>query len=264
LGQRWWDGEEWTSYVFTGGVVAWDPRAEEITAPEPEGVRGVGLAVVGYVVGVALGAAIAIGMRRLDEPGGPSALLATSEGGLWLGFVGTCVLVSRRRGSGSLRSDFGLGIKRIDLAFGLAGSFAARVISSFAIAPFALAFRHATRPEQSVFDTLLHSWVGWLVLSLVICVGAPVVEELFFRGLVQTRLIGRWGAVRGIIVTSVLFGAAHLINWQGPITFAYALGIAAAGLVLGAVRYQTGRIGTSMATHMFFNAQVLIILAIAR
>jgi membrane protease YdiL (CAAX protease family) len=106
--------------------------------------------------------------------------------------------------------------------------------------------------------------VGWVALVLVVCVGAPVVEELFFRGLLQTRLVGRLGVVWGIVVTSVLFGAAHLIGWVGPITFVYATSIAAAGLVLGTLRHLTGRLGTSIAAHCIFNAQALILLALLR
>jgi membrane protease YdiL (CAAX protease family) len=62
-------------------------------------------------------------------------------------------------------------------------------------------------------------------------------------------------------VTSVLFGAAHLIGWAGSISLVYALAIAGAGVALGTMRHLTGRLGTSMMTHSFFNAQALIILA---
>jgi membrane protease YdiL (CAAX protease family) len=99
------------------------------------------------------------------------------------------------------------------------------------------------------------------VLVVVVCVGAPLVEELFFRGLLQTRLVGRYGPVIGIGITSMLFGAAHLIGWQGPITLVYALGVAGGGVALGTVRLITGRLGTSILTHCFFNAQALLAIA---
>jgi membrane protease YdiL (CAAX protease family) len=96
----------------------------------------------------------------------------------------------------------------------------------------------------------------------VVCVGAPIIEELFFRGLIQTRLVGRFGTVAGIGITSVLFGAAHLIGWAGPISLVYALSIAGAGVALGTMRHLTGRLGTSMMAHSFFNAQALLALAL--
>lgn len=98
---------------------------------------------------------------------------------------------------------------------------------------------------------------------VITCIGAPVIEEFFFRGMVQTRLIGQYGAITGIGITSVLFGAAHVIRWQGPLTIVYALGIAAGGVVLGAVRYLPGRLGTSIMAHMFFNLQATIAIAVA-
>src|SRR5207249_3966943 len=80
-------------------------------------------------------------------------------------------------------------------------------------------------------------------------VGAPLVEELFFRGLLQPRLVTLVGPVPGIVATSCLFGAAHLIAWQGPITLAYALSVAGGGLVLGALRHLSGRLGPSTVAH---------------
>ncbi|MGZ4846915.1 MAG: CPBP family glutamic-type intramembrane protease [Halobacteriota archaeon] len=38
-----------------------------------------------------------------------------------------------------------------------------------------------------------------------------LVEELLFRVLLQPQLIERRGAVAGILITSVLFGALHAI-----------------------------------------------------
>ena len=198
------------------------------------------------------------------RPGGRVAELPASEAGLWAGFIGACVYVSRRRGTGSLSKDFGLGFRPIDVAFGLAGSLVARVLAGFAVLPFAFALRNARVPDRNVLGSVAHGVLGWSVLVFVACIGAPLVEELFFRGLVQVRLIGRWGPTTGIVVTSLLFGAAHLISWNGLITLVYALGIAAGGVVLGAVRYHTGRLGTSMTTHMFFNAQALLAIALLR
>jgi uncharacterized protein len=130
--------------------------------------------------------------------------------------------VSRRRGTGSLRRDFNLSFRWQDLGFRLAGS----------------------------------------VVVLLICIGAPFFEELYFRGLVQGRLETRLGAASGIALTSLLFGAAHLIAWQGPWTLVYAWAVAASGLVLGLMRHVSGRLGAPMAAHAFFNAQVMAIVVL--
>ena len=50
--------------------------------------------------------------------------------------------------------------------------------------------------------------VNAVTLLMVVAVG-PVVEELFFRGLLLRVWITKWGPVPAIIVTSVLFSAIH-------------------------------------------------------
>ncbi|TML42999.1 MAG: CPBP family intramembrane metalloprotease [Actinobacteria bacterium] len=260
---RWWTGTSWSWYA-ADDTVQWDPTPIGEARPEPPGLRGIGLALTGYGLGVALAVGIVVLFSSTGRPGGRSAELLASEAGLWAGFIGACVYVSRRRGTGSLSRDFGLAFRPIDVAFGLAGSLVARVLAGFAVLPFVFLFRHARAPERDVLGSVTHGALGWLVVVFVACVGAPVVEELFFRGLVQVRLIGRWGPVTGIGVTSVLFGAAHLIAWRGPITLLYGIAVAAGGVVLGEMRYHTGRLGTSMAAHMFFNGQALLALALLR
>src|SRR3546814_11865671 len=56
---------------------------------------------------------------------------------------------------------------------------------------------------------------------------APVVEELFFRGLLLGTVRERWGTFAAVIGSSVFFGATHF----QPLQFA---GLTAAGLVFAA------------------------------
>jgi membrane protease YdiL (CAAX protease family) len=211
---------------------------------------------------VALSLAILLLLWVGGHPGGRVVQLVASEIGLWTGLLGACLVVSRRRGSGSLRADFRLRFRPIDVGLGLAASLVARVLASFSVLPVSFAFRHVRQPDRTVLGDVAHGVLGWLALTLVVCVGAPIIEELFFRGLVQIRLVGRWGPVRGIVVAALLFGAAHLIGWQGPATLAYAVAIFVGGLVLGAARHYSGRLGTSISAHMLFNAQALLVLAL--
>jgi membrane protease YdiL (CAAX protease family) len=117
-------------------------------------------------------------------------------------------------------------------------------------------------PDQGIFGDEAPGVAGWIALVVVVCIGAPFIEELFFRGLVQTRLVGRLGAVPGIAITSALFGAAHLIGWVGPITIVFAVAITGAGLVFGLLRHLTGRLGPSIVAHCVLNAQALLVLAL--
>jgi membrane protease YdiL (CAAX protease family) len=245
-------------------MVRWDAGPVQDARDRSPGLPGLGIALAGYLVGVALSLVILVLLWVGGHPGGRVVQLVASEMGLWVGLLGACFLVSRRRGSGSLKDDFGLRFLPIDVGLGLAASLVARMLAGFSMLPVSFAFRHLRQPDRTVLGDVAHGALGWLVLGLVVCVGAPIIEELFFRGLVQVRLVGRWGPVRGIIVAALLFGAAHLIGWQGPVTLAYALGIFAGGLVLGTARHYSGRLGTSISAHMFFNAQALLVLALVR
>lgn len=253
---RWWDGAEWTSYA-ADTAVQWDevPEHEEPRVPGP---RGLGVAAAGAVVGTALAAVIQLLLAANDDPGGRMVTLVASQAGLWSGLVGACVYVSHRRGTGSLGTDFGWRLRPIDIGFGLAGSLVARVIAGVVVSPIPVPFREVRAPDRSVFERVADGGGEWAALVLVVCVGAPIVEELFFRGLVQVRLVERTGAIVGITVTSVLFGAAHLVAWQGPITLVYGLAVAGGGVVLGLMRHVAGRLGPSVMAHAFFNAQAVL------
>ncbi len=83
-----------------------------------------------------------------------------------------------------------------------------------------------------------------------------VLEESFFRGIVQTALI-RWFAHRewsqppllGITAASLLFGVAHIQGGGGFILLA-----TVAGFSYGTVYYLTGRIHYAVALHFIINA----------
>lgn len=257
---RWWDGSVWSPYA-RGDEVQWDPIVSQPIAVRP-GVATMGVALIGFVIAVGLSFAVLEILRSNATPGGLSVELVLTEAALWMPMLGACWFVSRRRGDRSFARDFGLRWRPLDIGLGLAGSIAARSTESIVLLPIVLVHPHFRVPEVSEFQRFTHGVSGWVALALVTCVGAPIVEELFFRGLIQTRLVGRYGPVIGIGVTSVLFGAAHLIGWSGPISLVYALGIVGAGVSLGTMRHLTGRLGTSMMTHGFFNAQALLIVAL--
>jgi membrane protease YdiL (CAAX protease family) len=257
---RWWDGEEWSPYA-RDSEVQWDPIDTQPPVVHRPGMPSMGVALICFALAVGLSFLVLAILRANQRPGGESVELVLTEVALWVPMLAACWFVSRRRGDRSFAADFGLRWRPLDIGLGLAGSVAARSTESIALLPVILLQPHFRVPEVTEFHQFTNGVSGWIVLALVTCVGAPIVEELFFRGLIQTRLVGRYGPTVGIGVTSVLFGAAHLIGWSGPISLVYALAIAGAGVSLGTMRHLTGRLGTSMMTHSFFNAQALLILA---
>lgn len=231
--------------------------------PEPvePGLPGIGTAVAGYVAGVGLSVAVGVWLSRFEEPVSRATEILVSSLGLWAGLIAAVVIVSRRRGTGSIVRDFGFRIRWSDLGFGLAGAIVGRIVAGIAIVPLPLLdpdFGEGN--DRSVLEGATVDARSWLVLVLVVCVGAPLVEELFFRGLLQSRLVGRLGLVTGIVVASLLFGAAHLIAWDGPLTAVHAWAVAAGGLALGATYHYSRRLGAAIVAHALFNAVALVAL----
>jgi membrane protease YdiL (CAAX protease family) len=84
-----------------------------------------------------------------------------------------------------------------------------------------------------------------------VAVLAPVVEELMYRGLGFT-LLAPYGTWVAILVTGVLFGAAHGLLIGFPILSLF-------GILLGWVRAKTASVYPCIAVHAIFNATALTV-----
>lgn len=81
---------------------------------------------------------------------------------------------------------------------------------------------------------------------LFIALVPGVVEEVFFRGYVQRRLLRRWSPAGAILVTSALFGGMHVV----PHTVVFAFVV---GLWIGVVAWRSGSIWPGAVCHAFVN-----------
>ncbi len=105
---------------------------------------------------------------------------------------------------------------------------------------------------QELVDSL-NSPFAYAALILGVAVGAPVVEELFYRGIIQGSLVEKLGDIPGLILASIIFGAVHL-SW---IEF---IPLTVAGLGFGLLALKTGRLLPAIIAHMAFNAVTLVFL----
>jgi membrane protease YdiL (CAAX protease family) len=90
-------------------------------------------------------------------------------------------------------------------------------------------------------------------VAVLVCVAAPICEELFFRGFVFTAL-RRWvGAAAGAVATGVIFG---LIHWgSADAVFLVPLGIF--GALLCVLYLKTGSLLPCMVLHALNNSLAL-------
>jgi membrane protease YdiL (CAAX protease family) len=81
---------------------------------------------------------------------------------------------------------------------------------------------------------------------LSIVLGAPVGEELFFRGLVLRGFLGRYSVTKAVWASALLWAVSHLNPWQ-------AVGALPLGLVLGWLVVRTGSLIPAIIGHMIAN-----------
>jgi len=205
--QRWWDGREWTAYSGPPPERPWFPPRG--ATDDEIGVRGGGLAFAGFLVAELLGAGIAIALLVAGLSSQSVVVLLLSQLGLWAGLFGACLLAARRYGNGSLR-ELGLaGIRRQDVGVGLLAAYIGRIATVVLVAPFIPLLPTKTVRGSSLTNGLTSSTLTAVVLALIVAIGAPFFEELFFRGLVQSAITRRWGARVAVFAQAACFAVAH-------------------------------------------------------
>jgi membrane protease YdiL (CAAX protease family) len=196
----------------------------------------------------------------------PEWFIGASLVGLWVGLFGGAVLGSVARGTKRIVADLGIRFRPIDLV-GIAIGVGGQIVVALMYAPFIHHIHNFNAPTTKL--TGGSHGGGFAVIAILTVVGAPFVEEVFFRGLLfkgLTRLLadrapagtGRTIAVAAaIVLDGVLFGLAHgeIVQLAGLATF---------GAALAFISYRTGRLGMNMVSHASFNAVAVVAILYTR
>lgn len=234
--------------VFGGRAPSSPPES-----PGPERARwGLGDAVLGLWAGF-LAANVTVGLWAAFGGETERSLGAMVAGwiGLWTGLLGIPVLTTWRKGRRSLAADFGLRARPRDGA-----GLAVGVLCQLAVLP-ALYFLiqrltgdlDVSGPARQLAEDF--DGAAFVVVALVATFAAPVVEELFYRGLLLRAAARRFGERWAVVGSSVVFGMSHFQLVQFPGLFVF-------GVVLSVLALRTGRLGASIAAHAAFNAVAVI------
>jgi len=163
--------------------------------------------------------------------------------------------LAKRRGS-SLADAVGL--RRIvdPLRVVLAALFA-MLVARFGTAVFAIVLEqfHVTLQGQNIDPTnvLPQGPLGMVVTIVLVCVFAPIAEEVVFRGVLLPALQARWGVVAGVIGSAAVFAAMHVS------LYAF-VPIGLFGLILAWLYVKTENLAVPILAHALFNSVGIIAL----
>lgn len=228
---------------------------EELRTP----TWGLGDAAIGFLlalVGSTVTASLALAASGENELEDMSLAWANvAQLGLWGPMVFVTLWASWLKGNGAVR-DFGIRIAPLDAIVGpLSGvAFQLIVLPIFYVPIFLLSNTDVDELSETAREITDRADGTFSVAMLVVLVviGAPIVEELFYRGLLLRSLERRFGEVVAIVASGAFFGLVHYPNTIGiP-------GLALFGMFLAYITVRTGRLGLAIVTHMAFNAITVV------
>jgi len=238
------------------------------TRVDPDQTRiGIGPAaalwLITWIAGNLIGTVVlsAAGYHSSDDA--PVWVTMVLAAGLWAPMlIGMWMLserVSRPRLSPhSFVDEYGLRFKPIDLVGVPIGVLAQLVVVRLVYWPLERGWPQTFsrfRVERNARDLYDRAHGGWLVgLVAVVVVGAPFVEELMYRGLLQGAAVRRLNDVVAVVAVAAFFAAIHFRWVEFPGLFVF-------GLILGSCALRTRRLGMGIFAHMAFNATGLLLVA---
>ena len=191
---------------------------------------------------------VASGAENTDDVAIPTLFAAVAA--TWIAYLAGMYVASQRAGSGRFVDDYRVRFAPVDLVGVPIG-----VLTQLVLVPLVYLPLRGIWPDTFSDDRLSEtaeelvdraSGGTAVLLVLMVCVGAPIVEELVYRGLLQGSLAARFDHVLAWLAASAWFAVIHFRPVEYPGLFAF-------GLVAGACLLVTRRLGMSITTHVAFN-----------
>ena len=252
------------------------PRPDEATGRGggggPKGLPAVDWSVweallMGFVTNIVLAQVVvgviafsALGVTSSDDPAAVYVGLISDLA--WLGFL---VLWLQQRHPG-WRERIGIPTRLTglrDAVYGwVAGLILYPAIAIVVAIPLTILFSSLSGQEASTPDQLpQHLGTGPAIASVILAVFvAPVVEELFFRGVLFRSIRDRYGFWIGAVASGLVFGAAHYVPsaWQDAVLLQTVMVFTGIGLAW--IYERRGTLVADIAAHMAFNAVGIVLI----
>ena len=183
----------------------------------------------------------------------PVVMLVLVQVPQWLAYGLGPVITAAKRGNGAI-ADLGMRLVPSDLVVG----FPAGLVAQLAIIPLLywpinkLVDQDPGDAARELLDRI-DGPADIVLMFILVVVMAPLVEEIFYRGLLMGALRRRMPDNAAIAFSGLLFAAAHFQPLQFPGLFVF-------GLILGYLRVKYDRLGPSWAAHLAFNGVTFAVL----
>ncbi len=237
---------------------------ERVPKDEPERARGLpawppwspfaamlitlGIAILGTSIVALATSAAGVDVHPDDPPAGVTIAGTFIQDG---GLIFSALLLARMTAGRPRPEQFGLRPVRVPLALGwLVASWITFLLFS-GIWAAALGINENDDLAQELGAD--ESTAALVAVSLLVCVAAPIAEELFFRGFCFTAL-RRWiGVAGGAVATGVIFGLIH----AGSADAVFLVPLAVFGAVLCLLYVRTGSLVPCIVLHALNNSLAL-------
>lgn len=183
-------------------------------------------------------------------------VLGASLAAAWVCYLVGMWIASDQVGTGRFADDYGLEFRPIDLLGVGIG-----VLAQLVVVNLIYLLLQGLWPDTFTDDRLQENakdlidratGASAVLLVLLVGVGAPIVEELFYRGLLQRSLLARYSDGLVVVGVAMMFALVHFRVVEYPGLFVF-------GLILGFCAMRTGRLGMSIFAHIGFNLTGLVL-----
>lgn len=166
---------------------------------------------------------------------------------LWASLL-AAVWIGGGRSIAAIRERLGVELESRDIPVGIAIGVAAQLaLVPLLYVPIFWLFGEAdlSGPARALTDRA-DSALAILLLAIGVGIVAPIVEELFFRGLLLRTLEAKTPARLALVGSAVIFAAIHFQLLQFPALMLF-------GLLAGTLAQRYGRLGAAIWAHIAFN-----------
>ena len=232
-----------------------NPTPPGITEPDPQLSWGVRHVIYGWLLGQVAVILVVIAINAFDsgiDLDDPSLeITAILQAALWVGTLGIPMWLYLVKGVSW--KEFGWEFQKNDILPGLLIGLGTQIAACLLYLPLVLIFDgiDVSEPARELVDKA--TGFGVFLLFLVVAIGAPLVEELFYRGLTLKAFEKKMSNRLALVLSSLVFAIAHLQLIQFPALFLF-------GFVAGYLARKYDRLGRAVWAHVGFNTTTVVAL----